>query len=871
MVVPLLLGGCSTGARDPVAAARPALVSIDAPAHERSYPNGIAPLQVGEDLDVNRLPGPESPAYAPEAQATLYRELAVSPLAADPHLPRLPYNFGEVPGITDGVMRAGSAWREKLVRSPSPDAELLVASGTQEAMRLADRAGVSATANPEGYVLGALSFGASQWKELLDKGAPEWLKDLGIDITTERSDYRGYPVARGRWLKSGYEPRVWGSVHYEQPRSYADPAYLADMRERGARLYCAAREAQQQQHGGMSLMTTHTAAHVRLFKQDFDLFNLDQFIGVDGPMKFDGGDGAMAFAVPLQLGTRFSPLRVNGDGLIFGELRTPIVFTAGDSEVVSAAELRDITVGVPQRHCSRVGNICWTSIEPQTVRDWAKQYQTITHGDGIYVQGGSGLKWHKTWTLATVGVLSLDFTLGVELEHGNVTWGNDGLLLSSQFAGGLVHRGGYATRNALSGVTYHDGAWSLASNVSRLSPLNACPSTTWIPQLTIQGVVNDDPDAGWRLPAFAGLDTSCTHHTYGAYDLRALMDDDHSLSVGEKAALTGTISAAAGREYESNDGSSLKLALKISGGLSANIELSKAIRDGALLVRDEHGVTSAASGLTIRPRVVSNIDFNPPALSLVFEMRVRIPIWNKVVKVGAFEKKLFPWDKSSDVVHLVRNDTDEDPSHPFDEETYFRLVTGGTRGDAIKQPDVRSHLPHAREFPSFPKDVDACLADEKPLPPLGAALAPAGAAVGITPTAYNMCLWGEAPLFRDGNGVHHASSPLCANVDSAYPTGDPHRDCVRAYYHFLCSAASSHEVSSPAHPAVPAVVRRWDPDVPEQRQAYQDAIAACAPWATQLDPDASESALTTITSSLTNFAACDDAANIVSADDAVWR
>jgi hypothetical protein len=379
----------------------------------------------------------------------------------------LPYNFGQLPGTTDVRMVAGSQWNTEYEYVGGSTSETVTTAAAASALNLAQNVGMEDTANPQGYLLGSISVGASTWTSTLPKSTPGWITSLGIGVSSTPSDFRGYTPPRGRWRSGQWEevgtiqPPGWP---YPLPE-YEDvgnpvPAALEDLRERGARLYCAARTVQAAQNGTESLLAQHTAAEVTLLGQTIDFWNVQDTVAIAGPQMFDGGQGAQAFAIPINFGTRIAPLRINGGGGYLGELETPVVLVTGDSEVADGADY-------------------WTLID-----QYQNQYQTVTHGDAIYVNGGGGLSWSKNLTIAKFWLISLTLGIGINATHGALAWGGDSnsldaVLNSGTYPGALPERYGFGTTNT-SGWSYHDGGWNWqsASNPSHISDRRRPASAT---------------------------------------------------------------------------------------------------------------------------------------------------------------------------------------------------------------------------------------------------------------------------------------------------------------------------------------------------------------------------------------------------------
>src|SRR5688572_17808049 len=150
--------------------------------------------------------------------------------------------------------------------------------------------------------------------DLLDK-----VPGVDVNISGPTVSATTYTPVRARWLRS-QDGQSTGS----------DPAGLDELRERGARLYCAARKAEANAGGRAISMGEKPAFSINVFGKKIDFLVVEPRLSFAGAKRHTGlgaNDGAQAFEVPLLLGTRFTPVRGLGlPGL--GETRAPLVLTS---------------------------------------------------------------------------------------------------------------------------------------------------------------------------------------------------------------------------------------------------------------------------------------------------------------------------------------------------------------------------------------------------------------------------------------------------------------------------------------------------------------------------------------------------------------
>ena len=150
-------------------------------------------------------------------------------------------------------------------------------------------------------------------------------QDLKVDVGDSTTGFSGYTPVRARWLESQWQPFFLIPIpekHYDYP----DYLGFQDIRERGARLYCAARRAQIEQNSTTPSLGERVGYSFSLLGHTVDLLVLQSSVVVNGPQRCTGGsgdapdcpgsssgsapnDGAQSFEVPLLLGNLFTPIR----------------------------------------------------------------------------------------------------------------------------------------------------------------------------------------------------------------------------------------------------------------------------------------------------------------------------------------------------------------------------------------------------------------------------------------------------------------------------------------------------------------------------------------------------------------------------------
>jgi hypothetical protein len=445
-----------------------------------------------------------------------------------------------------------------------------------------------------------------------------------------------------------------GATNY----SYPDPPDLQEQRERGARLYCAARAAQQAQGSSTIVMGEEAAVSFNLLGQNIQLLAVEPMVSIDGPQKYVGTttDGAQAFMVPMKFGTRITP--VKGFGLpSLPEVRYPVALVSADSEVATDAQQESVREGL------RFATV------------YGKRYLTVEHMDG-FAGGAAQAQSSNTFLLFTVGPIDFDLTLGLKLSAGE-----------SQIAPGRV---------LSSPLCWTDGSVSARSTVMSTSSFWDGP---WH---------NTDCDGAFYAETQSGGACCGTNWSYlggvwpDTYYTKAMQNDDHYLQGGATSlALNATLTVAGGLDF-----GPVNVSLDLSGGITGTVNQLHMVRDAAF-AQQPHGTSGfvPAEGVVVRPRTTANVTAGPLSASL-----------NMSVNCGFFTASWTVPLFSTGTIPLASYDSDSTNAWPASSQ--LRIGTGSDSGADIRdQPTVDTQLPNGSPFQALPESVSACLADTTPNPP----------------------------------------------------------------------------------------------------------------------------------------------------------
>lgn len=569
-----------------------------------------------------------------------------------------------------------------------------------------------------------------------------------LDMEDPETTVSAPKASRGRWLASQWAcpPKAYCPWTGETRYSYEDPRHFEELRERGARQYCAARTAVQQQGSTVASMGEQAATSFRIFGRDIDLLVLEPTVAMSAPERFTGegeDDGAQAFVIPMQMGTKVTPIRGIGLGGL-PEVRSPVSLVTGDSEVLTRADHRSVRVRTD-------------SSGPfptfKTVKLHSKEYMTATHAEA-FVSTSRTMEWNAPdIPIYRIGPFYVVAKIGLTAKVGMDSAGNDRLLRGAP-AGWPTARPGAPTDLSLvspfDGNAYYDGAWTLTSFTPGAAPIVANTGT-------------------WLDRSFQPWDP---------FLVRALEDADHVIDKETNIGLSLALAAGLGFRW-SRWGFRVEAGVEVQGGIKGTAGQVHEVRESA------HGklVTSSATthldasmvpltGIVVTPSTKADLDFKSKA-ELFF--KVALPVLGEVVD---WNYVIYDVD-----VNLARWQSD-----PWPEENRFRVGTGAPTGDVMKRPEAVSHFPQREHFASFPTDIDTCLEDDSPLPEEPPLCVPSADPTEI-PSA-ELCVYG---VLDEGQ-----FPATCSNIDAYLHlmrsrfTPDQ-VDCIAGSLKFLCQPVSTEQ------------------------------------------------------------------------------
>jgi hypothetical protein len=393
---------------------------------------------------------------------------------------------------------------------------------------------------------------------------------------------------------------------------------------------------------------------------------------------------------------------------------------------------------------------------PDFVSQHSKSYQTVTHTDAISSAGFADEKAfgaHAEFTLFRLGPLEIKGLLDLSFEVGAFGTRDERLLAGFTTP---QAREGFLLQNPLGSVRYHDGPWQVARR----------------PYLQWQVLPEGPTDPFWTRPILPFL---------SQVDLRAITNDDHlaesRTSLTLDLGLKGLLGASSGP---------FEITLSVEGHVGGNVAQRFELRD-ALVAQDplEPGFLPRMrpiSAVSVHPRQTAAVNFNGLTAKLHFYL-----------DLGFFGEIDFTKTFFSLKPQPIASYDSFDSLSADDEAYVFRLGTGSSAGQPLKQPKVLSHLPQRAHFESFDQDIDACLADETPLPEIPPPCE-AQADDGAPPKA-EICLYG--PGFRTlVDLVPQPTSGICAKIDGfVEETGlaKEQAQCIGHYLRFLCAPVSKEQ------------------------------------------------------------------------------
>jgi hypothetical protein len=552
-----------------------------------------------------------------------------------------------------------------------------------------------------------------------------WQSTVGGKITGPTTfsskPFAGYPAVRGQWLREVKSPLT--------DYTYADPVALQEQRERGARLYCAARQAQFQQPATGVTMGSQPAFSINVLGQKVDFLVVEPTAVLAGPERFVGSssDGAQAFEVPMEFGTRITPIRgLFGLDASLGEMRYPVALISGDSEVVN----HDRFPGAPNSFDDTV---------------------TTTHVDAVESNGAYGDVATGPFTLLSWGPFAVKLSFDLKVTAGDTTapppfaFNDQRVLDTDGFIGGPfpAMRTGTLGMNTSGKVGYHDGAWN------------------YDPPGAYAYVLPDgSTNPYWRVQITPWAPTYT----------RLFQDDDHLLGRANSMTLTATLTGEAGIDF-----GPLNATFDVSGSIEGNAAQAHMIQD-ALMAEKVPGDASMrpATSLTVRPRLLASAGFYAGA---TLHFKLDLGIFGTL----SWDANLLNIGTAQNPINIASYD-----SGPWQESSALRIGTwSGVGQDPMNMPSVKSHLPESADYESFQEPVPSCLADTRPNPATPPACQPKKSTGPAAAPSTNLC------AYIVGRSATGAPPPICQNIGmyaaSMWPFSAADAAAILA---FLCSPTS---------------------------------------------------------------------------------
>jgi len=550
---------------------------------------------------------------------------------------------------------------------------------------------------------------------------------IHTDTSTSQS-FVGWAAEQARWLRSAYV--VTSSTGAMTNEVYTDPSFGNEIRDRGARLYCAARAAAfNQASTGQASMGQQAAASFTLFGQKIQLGVIEPTFRLDVPKKHIASSGTQTFEVPFQIGAQVTP--IGGLGLpSFPELRYPVSLITGDTEVASALPAQKLHTGdflfcFPGSSCTKLAT--YTTASP-------KDYLTVTHADGVRSRTATLATHSDEIPLFSIGAFTVTFHLGGDIHVGSPTAPvpDDRLLQGIPSWWPLVSRAGEQSPAPWPGYNYDTEAWSPGAS------LDAAP--------------------GAASPFYlSGAGTSLSFGPSDPLLMRTLADDDHHFQASTGLGLFGTVTG----KFPFNLGIAA-LELRGDGTISVDGNLNMDVRDGEMAmayVPAPNTPPAAAipmTAVTATPSTSATVGVN-----FVVTLHIVIPLG---------------FTSIDETITFINAGTSKTwAGSPWPQQNRALIATGSSWGNPRTQPWAVSHLPFSgspsSSFPAYPvfdsfaQDVDSCLADPKQPPPPPP---PCHNDTTSTPPHGNVCVFSGSWLRTNnvGAGYPAAWAGTCSAIPS---------------------------------------------------------------------------------------------------------
>ncbi|HEX4334367.1 MAG TPA: hypothetical protein VH062_00560 [Polyangiaceae bacterium] len=482
----------------------------------------------------------------------------------------------------------------------------------------------------------------------------------GLELGDTQLTIRGLGVPTGNSVVVAYEP--------ERARWMPDtttPPAVEEIRERGARLYCSAREAYLQGGGRSQLMGKKSLAHFSVLGKRIDLFKIEPTVAMRAPLRFagNGNDGAQAFAIPMAVGARFTPITP----ISLPEMRTNVDFVTADAAVLN--QMQD--QGVDMETVTHADAFRAAKVDSDSDLD-----------NGTEPSQGSGDTGSNPIDIPLFSLGPVDFDLGFGFEAHTVVCSHADSFGScdddaQQFVPRLLDvgqpgwpapRSGGAT-GGMFPIMYNDAPWGFDAN--------------GVPTLEGNGGTFplQSPDPMW---------------------MRMFQDNDKSLEVRSGLTVKADLNATLGVKAQDLP---FQLDITATGEVAATVALAHAIREQLEAVgtagNDEFGY-SAQTALSVTPHAELELGF---ALQVQIAFKLHLPI------VGEIAIKITPLNKT------IASTFHSFPA--WSESERLRIATarnadGGDLSQELLSTQIDSHWPAQNPFPAQSLSLSDCLNEASP-------------------------------------------------------------------------------------------------------------------------------------------------------------
>jgi hypothetical protein len=510
----------------------------------------------------------------------------------------------------------------------------------------------------------------------LDTLATDWKKSLSVmediasltggDVTfwSPTDETAAYLPERARWLVS--------VTRSGKTTSYATPDAVSELRLRGSRLYCAAREAfvKARSNGVVptKIMDARSVATLNLLGSKIAFMSVEPTISMAAPQKYlsTSNDGGQAFTVPLQVGARITPISLLPS---LAEARTPVVIVTADGE--NRANTNVSSTG--------------TSYDV---------WQTATHANAFLAKEQRAETTTQPVPLFTIGPVYGTLQLGLTVASDACSQGSN-----------LSDCRDHPRRTPKRQMSIE--GWPSARTKGRGNTMDGSMA---------YGMYNDGKwtprvPGDWRefdLPGTAiDLGVSLTDPMVS----RAAQNNDKSFEVRTSVTLSGTVRVTAGAELPGW----MSIVARADGGLSGTGSVVHTIREQeeavACTQQEPDGPFIGwcpETSLSVSPWLESTL-----ALDTKVWMTVTLSNLPFVSSVQ-FDVTLLDVDTSIDVA----------TSDYWDEPARLRLGTLQSINGKLDAANLKSHWPKGASFPARPDGLVACLADAAPTGTTGAPCGP---------------------------------------------------------------------------------------------------------------------------------------------------